>query len=145
MADNDAARASSLIDTLNDLRARELAVIMQYMRHHYQITGPDGVALAGEFKEIAVVEMKHAEELAERIDYLGGDPTTKPAGFATGQSTLADMAGVDAASEAEAVDLYKAAIKQAADAGDVTTRKLLEDILGDEEGHLDTFTKMLGK
>ncbi len=47
------AKGSPLIDTLNDLRARELAVIMQYMRHHYQITGPDGVALADEFKEIA--------------------------------------------------------------------------------------------
>ena len=55
------------------------------------------------------------------------------------------MAGVDAASEAEAVELYKAAIQQAAEAGDVTTRKLLEDILGDEEDHLDTFNTMLGK
>ncbi len=145
MAKKAAAKGSPLIDTLNDLRARELAVIMQYMRHHYQITGPDGVALGDEFKEIAIVEMKHAEELAERIDFLGGDPTTKPWQFATGQTNLAEMAGVDAASEAEAVDLYKAAIQQAADAGDVTTRKLLEDILGDEEGHLDTFNKMLGK
>ncbi len=145
MAKKAAAKGSPLLDTLNDLRARELAVIMQYMRHHYQITGPDGVALADEFKEIAIVEMKHAEELAERIDYLGGDPTTKPSQFATGQASLAEMAGVDAASEGEAVELYKAAIQQAADAGDVTTRKLLEDILGDEEGHLDTFNKMLGK
>ena len=145
MAKKAAAKGSPLIDTLNDLRSRELAVIMQYMRHHYQITGPDGLPLAGEFKQIAVVEMKHAEELAERIDFLGGDPTTKPWRFATGQSSLADMAGVDAASEAEAVELYKAAVKQADAAGDITTRKLLEDILGDEEGHLDTFNKMLGK
>jgi bacterioferritin len=145
MAKKAAAKGSPLIDTLNDLRARELAVIMQYMRHHYQITGPDGLPLAGEFKEIAIVEMKHAEELAERIDFLGGDPTTKPWQFATGQTSLADMAGVDAASEAEAVALYTAAVKQADEAGDITTRKLLEDILGDEEGHLDTFNKMLGK
>jgi bacterioferritin len=145
MAKKAAAKGSPLIDTLNDLRARELAVIMQYMRHHYQITGADGLPLAGEFKEVAIVEMKHAEELAERIDFLGGDPTTKPTPFATGQTTVAQMAGADAASETEAVELYKAAIKKAADAGDVTTRKLLEDILGDEEGHLDTFNTMLGK
>lgn len=144
MTDN-AATGSSLIDTLNDLRARELAVIMQYMRHHYQITGPDGLPLAGEFKEVAITEMKHAEELAERIDYLGGDPTTKPAQFATGQKSVAEMAGVDAASETEAVGLYKAAVKEAADAGDITTRKMLEDILADEEDHLNTFNMMLGK
>jgi bacterioferritin len=140
-----AAKGSPLIDTLNDLRARELAVIMQYMRHHYQITGADGLPLADEFKSVAVTEMKHAEELAERIDFLGGDPTTKPAAFMSGQKTVAEMAGVDAVSETEAIDLYRAAIKEADEAGDVTTRKLLEDILGDEEDHLNTFNTMLGK
>ncbi len=138
-------KTSGLLDTLNELRARELAVIMQYMRHHYQITGADGLPLAGEFKEIAVTEMKHAEELAERIDFLGGDPTTKPWEFATGQRTVAEMATVNAASEAEAVELYKEAIMEASDAGDVTTRKLLEGILADEEDHLNTFNTMLGK
>lgn len=145
MAKKATPKGSPLIDTLNDLRARELAVVMQYMRHHYQVTGPEGLALADEFKAVAITEMKHAEELAERIEFLGGDPTTKPTQFATGQKSLAEMATVDAASEEEAVELYKAAIAEAAEAGDVTTRKLLEDILGDEEGHLDTFNTMLGK
>jgi bacterioferritin len=145
MAKKATPKGSPLIDTLNDLRARELAVVMQYMRHHYQVTGPEGLALADEFKAVAITEMKHAEELAERIEFLGGDPTTKPTQFATGQKSLAEMATADAASEEEAVELYKAAIAEAAEAGDVTTRKLLEDILGDEEGHLDTFNTMLGK
>lgn len=136
---------ADVIETLNELRARELAVIVQYMRHHYQVTGPDGLAVADEFKSVAITEMKHAEELAERIDFLGGDPTTKPWEIATGQTTLEQMAAVDAGSEAEAVDLYKAAIETVAATGDVTTRRMLEDILADEEEHLDTFQKMLGK
>lgn len=135
---------SALIDTLNDLRSRELAVCMQYMRHHYLATGPDGLALADEFKEVAITEMKHAEALAERIDFLGGDPTAKPAPFPTDAKTFEEMAAHDLASENEAVELYKAAVGQAADAGDVTTRRLLESILADEEDHVDTFQRMLG-
>lgn len=139
MADN------KLIDTLNDLRARELAVIVQYMRHHYVVTGADGAALAGEFKDIAITEMKHAEELGERIDFLGGDPTTKPTEIRKGGETLEDAARLDMAAEEEAVDLYKKAIKEADEAGDVTTRRLLEEILMDEEEHLNDFRTMLGK
>lgn len=135
---------ADVIATLNELRARELAVIMQYMRHHYLVTGPDGLALAGEFKSVAIAEMKHAEELAERIDYLGGDPTTKPWDIKMGQTTLEEMAAADAGSETEAVEMYKAAIAALADTADVTTRRLLEDILAEEEEHLDTFNKMLG-
>lgn len=137
--------AGNLIDTLNDLRARELAVIVQYMRHHYVVTGADGVALAGEFKETAITEMKHAEELGERIDFLGGDPTTKPTEIAKGGHTVADAAQIDLASEEEAVRLYKEAIKEAAAADDVVTRRLLEDILADEEEHVNTFRMMLGQ
>ena len=139
------AKKMSLVDTLNDLRARELAVIVQYMGHHYVMTGADAAALAGEFKEVAITEMKHAEALAERIDYLGGVPVTKPAAIKSGATSVTDAATVNLASEEEAIALYTAAIAEAAEAGDITTRKLLEDILGDEEGHADTFRTMLGK
>lgn len=139
------AKKKSLVDTLNDLRARELAVIVQYMGHHYVITGADAAALAGEFKEVAITEMKHAESLAERIDYLGGVPVTKPAEIKSGATTVSDAATVNLASEEEAIALYIAAVAEAAASGDITTRKLLEDILGDEEDHANTFRTMLGK
>ena len=139
------AKKMSLVDTLNDLRARELAVIVQYRGHHYVMTGADAAALAGEFKEVAITEMKHAESLAERIDYLGGVPVTKPAPIKSGATNVADAATVNLASEEEAIGLYTKAVAEAAEAGDITTRKLLEDILGDEEDHADTFRTMLGK
>lgn len=141
MADTDMA----LLDTLNALRARELAVVTQYMRHHYQVTTAEGLALQDEFKEVAITEMKHAEVLAERIDFLGGDPTTKPDEIGTGAKSLEEMARMDLASENDAVRLYRDAILQADSAGDVTTRRMLESILGDEEDHVNTFSTMLGK
>lgn len=135
----------TLIDILNDLRARELTVIMQYMRHHYLATGPDGVALADEFKDIAITEMKHAEELAERIDYLGGDPTLQTMRVeGVAARTVAEMAEADLASEADAIARYKEAVAAADASSDITTRKLLEDILADEEDHHNTFGAMLG-
>ena len=139
------AKKKSLVDTLNDLRARELAVIVQYMNHHYVMTGADAAALADEFKAVAITEMKHAESLAERIDYLGGVPVTRPAEIVVGATTVTDAATVNLASEEEAIGLYTAAVAEAAAAGDITTRKLLEDILADEEDHADTFRTILGK
>lgn len=135
----------SLVDTLNVLRERELAVVTQYMRHHYQVTGADGLALADEFKSVAITEMRHAETLGERIDFLGGDPTTQPGPIGKGAKSFEQMARMDLASENEAVELYREGIKRADAAGDVTTRRMLEDILADEEEHVDTFQRMLGQ
>jgi bacterioferritin len=137
--------AGNLIDTLNALRAKELAAIVQYMRHHYVVTGADGAALAGTFKEISIVEMRHAEALGERIDFLGGDPTTKPSEIRGGGASVQDAATLDMAAEEEAVRLYGEAIKEANEAGDVVTRRMLESILMDEEEHLNEFRTMLGK
>lgn len=133
-----------LVDVLNDLRSRELAVVMQYMRQHYTVTGPDGMLHAGTFKSVGVTEMKHAEALAERIEFLGGDATTKPEKFMSDFEDLREMAKADYSAEADAVMRYKSAIKIADAHGDPTTRKLLEGILADEEDHLKTFSDMLG-
>lgn len=137
--------SQSLLDTLNNLRARELAVSIQYMRHHYRVTGSDSFGPEDEFKSTAITEMKHAEKLAERIDFLGGDPTTKPWDVSTGEETLQQMATVDLAAEEDAVRLYRDAIRQFDDEGDSTTRLMLEEILADEEEHVKLFRQMLGK
>jgi bacterioferritin len=133
-----------LIDILNDLRARELGVIMQYMRQHYTITGPEGMLHADTFKDVAIAEMKHAEMLAERIEFLTGTATTQPAPFETDFTGLKEMAKSDYTAESDAIMRYKSAIKIADGQGDPTTRNLLESILSDEEEHLKTFTDMLG-
>jgi len=96
------------------------------------------------FKEIAITEMKHAEEIAERLAYLGEIPTTKPTPILVGDN-LEEMIKRDIKDEENAIALYKQIIKVADKENDITTRRLFEEILSAEESHHDTFTKLLEK
>jgi len=134
--------SEKLKELLNKGIAREIPVSVQYMWQHVLATGIKGAAIEDIFKEIAITEMKHAESIAERLAYLGGTPTTKPDPIFVGGS-LEEMIRNDVKAEEEAVALYKQTIKVAEEEGDITTRRLFEGILGDEEDHLDTFTNLL--
>jgi len=134
--------SEKLKELLNKGIAREIQVSVQYMWQHVLATGIKGATVEGIFKEIAITEMKHAESIAERLAYLGGTPTTKPDPIFVGGS-LEEMIRNDVKAEEEAVALYKQTIKVAEEEGDITTRRLFEEILGDEEDHLDTFTNLL--
>ena len=130
------------MELLNKGIARELQVSIQYMWQHVQVTGMDGAVVNGVFRQIAIAEMKHAEALAERLDYLDGIPTIKPDPIFVGGS-LIEMLKQDEQNEEEAIVLYKQAIQVASAEGDFTTRRLLEDILSEEEKHINTFGKLL--
>ncbi len=134
--------SKKLLEMLNKAIAMELQVSIQYMWQHVLATGVDSVAVADVFKEFAITEMKHAEAIAERLAYLDGTPTTKPAPIFVG-GTLKEMLQTDVKAEESAIALYRQIIKVADGEGDITTRKLIEGILGDEEGHHDTFTNIL--
>lgn len=136
--------SKKLMELLNRGIARELQVSIQYMWQHVLAKGIESAAVEDIFREIAITEMKHAEEIAERLAYLGGTPTTKPDPIFVGGS-LEEMLQMDVKAEEAAIALYKQTVKVANDEGDVTTRKLFEEILGAEEGHHDTFTKLLEK
>jgi bacterioferritin len=130
-----------LIDLLNQAIAREIQVSIQYMWQHVQWIGVDHFAVSDKLKEIAVQEMKHAEKIAERLWYLEGVPTTKPAQITVGGS-LPQMIGLDIKAEVEAIELYKKIQKVADEEGDPTTRFIFEGILEDEEEHHDFFTSL---
>jgi bacterioferritin len=134
--------SKKLLELMNKGIARELQVAIQYMWQHVTVTGIKGAMVEDVFKEIAVTEMKHAEEIAERLAYLNGVPTVKPDPIVVG-SSLAEMLQLDEKAEEEAILLYKTIIKVAGDEGDSTTRRLFEQILAEEEEHLDTFSKLL--
>jgi bacterioferritin len=82
--------SKKLLEYLNIAIARELQVSIQYMWQHIQVTGIMGAVVADTFRDIAIIEMKHAEALAERLTYLNGIPTTKPDPIFVG-SSLRDM------------------------------------------------------
>ena len=134
--------SQNLLDLLNKGIARELQVSIQYMWQHVQVTGIYGAIVEETFKKIAIAEMKHAEKLAQRLDYLNGVPTTKPDPIFVDDNLL-EMLRHDEQNEEEAIRLYKQAIQVAASEGDFTTRRLLEDILAEEENHINTFGKLI--
>ncbi len=134
--------SKELLDALNSAIARELQVAIQYMWQHVQWVGIKGFAVKDELKKIAITEMKHAEAIAERLNYLGGKPTTKPEPINVG-NTLKEMIEQDKKDEEGAIKLYKEIIEKARKEGDEVTRKLFESILTDEEEHHDTFTSLL--
>ncbi len=134
--------SDKLKQMLNDAIAREIQVSIQYMWQHVQVMGVKGVAVQDKFKQTAVAEMKHAEKIAERLWYLGGTPTTKPAAIAVGNN-LKEFLEFDTKAEVEAIEMYKGVIELANKEGDVTTSFIFKEILEDEEEHHDLFTTML--
>jgi bacterioferritin len=127
---------------LNDAIAREIQVSVQYMWQHVQAMGVKAVAVQDKFKNTAIAEMKHAEKIAERLWYLGGTPTTKPAPIDVGKS-LKEFLELDTKAEVEAITMYRQIIELATKEGDITTAFIFKEILEDEEEHHDLFTTML--
>jgi bacterioferritin len=136
--------SKKLLDMLNDAIAREIQVSVQYMWQHVMVKGINSESVGGVFKGTAMTEMKHAEAIAERLDYLGGVPTTRPTPISIGK-TAKDMLRINKKAEEDAIKLYKVIIAFAAKEGDVVTRKLFESILSDEEEHHNIFSTLLEK
>jgi len=136
--------SKKIIDALNEARARELQVVIQYMIQHYTATGMNSLPVIDIFKDVAVAEMKHAEALGERIDYLGGVPTKAPKPITPGKDVV-DMLKIDLKAEQDAIELYRDIIKLCDKEGDVTSRTMMEGILADEEDHANQFQTALGK
>lgn len=135
-----------VIDVLNQAREQELTAIAQYMTHHYELEDAMYGKLADRLKAIAIVEMRHAEEFAERILYLGGTPSTK-----LWDTNIKKKQGIpellenDRGLEAGAIKAYNDYAKICADEGDHVSKQLFEKIAAQEEGHWDEFDNTLDK
>jgi bacterioferritin len=136
--------SKKLLDLLNKGIAREVRVSVEYMWNHVKIAGMESEVHGDIFKKIAITEMVHAEEIAERIDYLGGEPTTVPDPITIGK-TPREMFQIALEAEEGAIQLYRTIIKLAHEEGDIVTRRLFEEILADEEDHHNVFQKHLKK
>ncbi len=138
--------SKKLIDRLNDAISREVLVTVQYMWQHVTARGINAESLGGVLKKISITEMKHAEAIAERLDYLGGVPTTLPLkkAICIGR-TVREILEIDKKAEEEAMTLYREIIKLAEKEDDSTTKRLFEKILSEEEEHHNTFSTLLEK
>ena len=136
--------SAELLKALNEALSDELASIIQYMYHHVMGQGMASPAVLAMFKSHAMDEMGHAYALAERIDLLGGEPTTAVGAIKSG-GDLKKMVQDDLDGEYRAIEMYGRYVKLAAKDDDPVTRRLLEDILATEEGHANDWETVLGK
>ena len=140
--EGDYLASKKLLELLGKIVAHELQISIKYMWQHLLVKGMEGAIVENIFREISITEMKHAEEVAERLVFLNGLPPNKIEPVHTG-IILEEMLKENVQAEEEAIDLYKQAIQVANKEGDFATNKLLEDILSQEEKHLDKFSKLL--
>ncbi|MDR7296227.1 bacterioferritin [Pelomonas aquatica] len=132
-----------IVGLLNGALATELTCVLRYRRHHFMANGLESPTIAEEFLVHANAELSHADRLAQRIVQLGGEPDFNPAGLLERShaeyDAVNDLKGMirsNLIAERVAVETYRQMIKLVADK-DSTTRRLLEDILADEEEHAD--------
>ena len=138
-----------VLKLLNDSLATELVCVLRYRRHHFMAKGIHSQSVAQEFLDHANEELGHADQLAERIVQLGGEPDFAPAGL-VGRShaeyvegnTLASMIREDLVAERIAIDSYRDIIRYLGDQ-DPTTRRMMEGILAMEEEHADDLADLL--
>jgi len=123
---------------LNELLAEELTAINQYMVHSEMVDNWGYARLHKQVEERAIEEMRHAEKLIARILFFdeGRPIVSKLNDIHIGDSVEAQL-NSDLKAETEAVALYNEAIRLAREEGDNGTRDLLEEILEDEEEHVD--------
>jgi bacterioferritin len=125
-----------IIELLNDVLTAELTAINQYFIHYKMQENWGYKRLADKGKEESFGEMKHAEELIERILYLEGVPNMQRLGPVKVGETVPEQLKAELETEKEAIARLAAGIEQCRRT-DEGTRLLLEEILDDEEDHAD--------
>jgi len=135
--------SKQFIEALNEALTEELASIIQYLWDHILARGLESPAIADMFKELSMIEMNHAYMIAERIDLLGGLPTTTIGPIKIG-GDLRKMVDDNLKLEYDAVAMYEKLVKMAIEEDDPVSRRLMEDILKDTEEHANKLETVLG-
>lgn len=139
----------AIIKLLNDSLATELVCVLRYKRHYFTATGVNSSKIAEEFLVHANEESGHADRIAARIVQLGGSPDFSPDSLTSrshasydDSADLKAMVKANLVAERVAVESYRQMINLIGDL-DPTTRRMLEDILADEEEHADELSDWL--
>jgi bacterioferritin len=143
-----------VIELLNQSLATELVCNLRYRRHYFMasaVGGIPGFAIADEFLEHANQEQAHADRIAERIVQLGGEPNFDPKGLSdrshaeyVAGTDIKSMLHEDLVAERIAIQTYAEMIRHIGDS-DPTTRRILEQVLEQEEEHADDLADFLNR
>ncbi|TPW32821.1 bacterioferritin [Pararhizobium mangrovi] len=126
-----------IIERLNEALFLELGAINQYWVHYRLLEDWGYGRLAKKEREESIEEMTHADRLVDRIIFLEGHPNLQQvAPLRIGQN-VREVLESDLAGERDAVASYRESRKICNELGDYVTQRLFEDLLTDEEGHVD--------
>ncbi|MER6828333.1 bacterioferritin [Streptosporangium sp. NPDC000563] len=133
-----------IIELLNEQLTAELTAINQYFLHAKMQENWGYTRLAKYTREESIDEMRHAEKLTDRILFLEGLPNYQKLGTLHIGQTVAEQLRADLDVELEVVNRLKPAIILMREKGDTTSARLFEEILEDEEHHIDYLETELG-
>jgi bacterioferritin len=147
------ADLDTVLRILNEALATELVCVLRYKRHYYMAAGIHAGGVADEFLEHAADEQRHVDQIAARITQLGGEPDLNPSNLASRSHTeyvegkgLLEMIREDLVAERIAIESYSEIIRYLGE-NDPTSRRMIEEILANEEDHandLKTLIERLG-
>jgi len=133
-----------VLKVLQEMLSEELGALNQYFLHSEMCENWGYELLSKRIKEVSIVEMKHAEELIERLLFLEGTPNLSELSKLNIGKDVKQQLENDVALEHGAVTDYNEAIATCRRVGDNGTADFLKKILADEEGHVDFFEEQLG-
>ena len=143
------ADRETVLRLLNEALATEIVCVLRYKRHFFMASGINAQSVAAEFLQHANEEQLHADQIAQRIVQLGGEPNLSPEGLLSRShseyvegTSLIDMIKEDLVAERIAIDSYREMINYLSN-DDSTTRRMLEGILAMEEEHADDLVSLL--
>ena len=134
---------------LNEALASEIVCVLRYLHHYFMASGVHGRSVAETFKEHSDEERAHMDEIAERIQQLGGKPDFNPgtlvsrsvSQYIEGES-LGQMIREDLIAERVVIEVYQRFIEYFG-SKDPTTRTMFEHIKAEEEEHADELSELL--
>ena len=126
-----------VVNLLNKILTEELTVINQYFLHAKMCANWGYDRLEHKVKERSFSEMKDADRIIEHILYLEGVPNVQRLGTVKIGETVPEQLKADLAKEKAMVQLLTEAINHCTKVGDFTTRHMLEDMVTDEDHHID--------
>lgn len=126
-----------IIERLNEALFLELGAVNQYWLHYRLLEDWGYAKLAKKEREESIEEMHHADRLVERIIFLEGHPNLQKVGPLRIGQNVKEVLEADLAGEYDARTSYKKSREICQELGDYVTMKLFEELLADEEGHID--------
>jgi bacterioferritin len=127
----------AVINALNDVLTAELTAINQYFVHAEMCADWGYKRLHDHIRAESIDEMRHAEQLIERIIFLNGVPNVQKLGRIRIGESVHEQLKLDVELEYEALPRLNKGIELCRESGDNGTRLLLEAILASEEEHVD--------